>query len=291
MRDLRAEVFQATVEVVRARGYRSPKSWVDLDPEGEYDALHRGTAFYEETDAPTTAPQRSPFTVRQVGAVNRDCLEVAEDLARDGPVPAVLNMTSRQTPGGGVFWGAGAQEENLFRRTNLLWSLYQFADFGREYGVPPSTKGHRYPIPRNSGGIYSPPTAVFRSSEATGYAFLEAPFRVAFVTVPAIREPDVVEREGRPWLAPAMADGTRRKIRAILRIAARHAHADLVLSAFGCGAFRNPPHHVARLFREVLEEPEFDGCFRRVVFAIIDDHNARGEGNYVPFVREFGEYP
>ena len=83
----------------------------------------------------------------------------------------------------------------------------------------------------------------------------------------------------------------RKKIRAILRIATRHAHADLVLSAFGCGAFRNRPHHVARLFRETLGEDEFGGVFRQEVFAIFDDHNAGGrhspDGNYAPFAREF----
>jgi len=86
-----------------------------------------------------------------------------------------------------------------------------------------------------------------------------------------------------------MAAGTRAKIRAILRIAAHHDQVDLVLSAFGCGAFRNPPHHIAMLFREILAEPELTGVFRRVAFAIIDDHNAvhpgSPEGNYLPFER------
>ena len=86
-----------------------------------------------------------------------------------------------------------------------------------------------------------------------------------------------------------MARATQVKIRAILRIAAHHDQADLVLSAFGCGAFRNPPQHMAELFRAVLVEAEFDGVFRRVTFAVIDDHNAfhhaSPEGNYLPFER------
>ena len=66
-----------------------------------------------------------------------------------------------------------------------------------------------------------------------------------------------------------------------------------VLSAFGCGAFQNPPHHVARLFKEVFFEDEFRNRFRLVVFAIMDDHNSwrehNPEGNLLPFLREFEE--
>jgi hypothetical protein len=37
-------------------------------------------------------------------------------------------------------------------------------------------------------------------------------------------------------------------------------------SAFGCGAFCNPPDHMAELFRDVLEE--YRGCFKHICFAI-----------------------
>ena len=97
----------------------------------------------------------------------------------------------------------------------------------------------------------------------------------------------MIERDRRLWLTEEMTRATLVKIRAIFRVAARHEQLDAVLSAFGCGAFRNPPHHVAELFRQVLAEPEFAGVFRRIAFAIIDDrnafHRASPEGNYVPF--------
>ena len=41
----------------------------------------------------------------------------------------------------------------------------------------------------------------------------------------------------------------------------------LLHSAFGCGAFCNPPDHMAELFREVLEK-EYRGCFKHICFAI-----------------------
>lgn len=294
LRALRVEVWRTTVEAVRERGYRCGDLEVDLDPDGHYGELRSGTTFHASGDALAVPPERRGAYATQVEVRNADTLDVARELAAEGETPAVLNMASPRNPGGGVQHGAGAQEENVFRRTNLFHSLFQFVDYGREYGVPPDPAGHRYPIPRESGGLYSPPATVFRSSEATGYAFLIEPSRAAFLTVPAIPDPDVEKgpRDGRVWMTAPHAEATRRKLRALLRIAAHHGSAELVLSAFGCGAFRNPPQHVARLFRETLAEPELAGAFRRVVFAILDDPNAlrpeSPEGNLAPFARELG---
>ena len=88
-----------------------------------------------------------------------------------------------------------------------------------------------------------------------------------------------------------MIEGTKNKMRTILRIGLRHGHDSLVLGALGCGAFCNPPSHIARLFHEVFEEPEFKNKYRLISFAILDDHNAHRahnpEGNYKPFIEEF----
>lgn len=85
----------------------------------------------------------------------------------------------------------------------------------------------------------------------------------------------------------------KRKIRTILRIALDNNHTKLVLGALGCGAFKNPPSHVARLFKEVLEEPEFIGAFEEICFAILDDGNSGRDhnpnGNLKPFADVFGE--
>lgn len=43
---------------------------------------------------------------------------------------------------------------------------------------------------------------------------------------------------------------------------------------------------MARLFKEVLST-EFKGCFKTVVFAIYDDHNAGPGGNVQPFADVF----
>lgn len=80
-----------------------------------------------------------------------------------------------------------------------------------------------------------------------------------------------------------------RKIHAIFAVSLLYGHDTVVLGPLGCGAYRNPPEHVAQIFQHVIQE--YYGCFKRIVFAIIDDHNARlahnPEGNLVPFQRIF----
>jgi len=76
----------------------------------------------------------------------------------------------------------------------------------------------------------------------------------------------------------------------IFDIALIHNHDCIVLSALGCGAYKNPPAHIAQLFYEVLEE-SYRGKFRIIIFAIIDDKNTglehNPEGNLLPFLKQF----
>ena len=106
---------------------------------------------------------------------------------------------------------------------------------------------------------------------------------IVFGSVAAINRPDLTP-DGRlvDWAVVA----TKKKIRSMLRIGLLHGHDAIVLGAWGCGAFRNPPEHMASLFHEVLREPEFAGKYRGVRFAVIEDHNSR-HSNFAPFDREF----
>jgi uncharacterized protein (TIGR02452 family) len=65
----------------------------------------------------------------------------------------------------------------------------------------------------------------------------------------------------------------REKIKCVFRAAAAQGCRRIVLGAFGCGAFGNPPAEVDQLFRRVLlgrdeNRGEFLGCFDEVTFAI-----------------------
>ena len=282
VKELRAKEFRNTVEIVKQRHYVTENGTDYFFPDGS--EMIRKTVFYEHEIHLPEAPQSDTPTVVEVQ--NIDCLYAGVELKKQGYNPAVLNMASRRNPGGGVATGAGAQEETLFRRTNLFRSLYQFAPYAEQYGVKRSR--YQYPLDRNYGGIYTPDALYFRESEQKGYALLDNPVSFSFISVAGMNRPDLTA-DG--MIADHHVEPIKNKIRTIFRIGLLHGHDSLVLGALGCGAFRNPPYHVARLFHEVMEEPEFKNRYSKIIFAILDDHNANHKhnpvGNFRPFAEEF----
>lgn len=282
LRNMRAEVFKHTTFLVQQGYYINEKNQRINFPDAQ--GMVSNTQFYHSPHLAHHIPTINGETIVKVE--NIDCLLVAEKLLAEGYHPAVVNIASRRNPGGGVLTGAGAQEENLFRRSNLFQSLYQFAPFADIYGLRKSK--YQYPLDRNFGGIYTPYATIFRGTEQDGYPLLYEPYRMSFIAVAGINRPALESPER---IASELVEAVKNKIRTIFRIGLLHGHDSLILGALGCGAFRNPPSHIARLFHEVMEEPEFKNKFRLLLFAILDDHNARlkhnPKGNYLPFVREF----
>jgi uncharacterized protein (TIGR02452 family) len=286
-RPVRAKVFQSTLEIVKCGGYQASSGInIKLDDLYNSDAL-RDNVFCEREISLKNAGRQY---VTSYKVVNQDCLAYAKSLQdKDGTDDlCVLNMASAKNPGGGVYGGAGAQEEYLFRCSDYYRFLFQFADPAsfdceKEYGIPHNLR-HSYPLKRNYGGIYSHGVTIFRDTEANGYALLEKPWQVNFVAVAAnnIRK----YMNGRTTIPDKFIPSTLSLIRAILRIAYNNGQLRLVLGAFGCGAFANPPKHMAQLFKQVFDEPEFQGLFKEIHFAIIEDHNSHGQ-NYNAFKEVF----
>ena len=291
LRSLRREVQRGTLLAVRMGGYIALNSHGEpvpvALPTDEMDAGIMGThVFWEGTsrvDPDPPPPADGPFGRTIVNVNERDCLLAAHDMWRSAPLShvAILNMANASTPGGGWLHGSGAQEENLHRRTNLCEHLH-----GPQYrrrGTPGPWSEIRYPLPE-FGGVFSPSVAVLRGCEEAGYPYLAQPWPVSVITCAAYRGPSCVRRpNGQSALAPPSEHGTRRKIRAMLAAARCNGVRRLVLCAFGCGAFRNPPEHIAEIFVQCLTERAMKGYFEEVTFAIIEDHNSPGGGNLRPF--------
>ena len=291
VKELRVQEYRSTIEIVNQGYYTTEDGKRVTFP--TITRMEHETKFYKNefrVDNIPTNEEETKIIVRNV-----DCLEEGVRLCREGYNPAILNMVSRRHPGGGVMLGAGAQEESLFRRTNLFRSLYQFTEYFinhvwyKKYITPVST-GECYPLDRNFGGIYTPGALLFREDEQHGYKLMESPECLSFISVAGMNRPKIKDAT---HIADDLIEGTKNKMRTILRIGLRHGHDSLVLGALGCGAYRNPPSHIAKLFHEVFEEPEFKNKYRLISFAILDDHNTHQaqnpEGNYKPFADEFAE--
>mmetsp|Transcript_25264 Transcript_25264/g.41579 ORF Transcript_25264/g.41579 Transcript_25264/m.41579 type:complete len:383 (+) Transcript_25264:96-1244(+) len=304
-RALRILVQMQTVNaIMRARYHLAPGIYCNIDPKLTpeiifYASDHQYNFFSKSPPAATTTENACEISV-----IKGDCLETALWLRRTDPScnPAVLVMASRSHPGGGFESGAGAQEENLCRRTNLWQALLSVQD-------------QCYPIPEY-GGIYTKNALVIRKGEESGYTFLPQPELISFFNVAAINSPSTEPCKTRPnerRLCKKMVGIYRKKIATMLNIALDQGHDTVVLSAFGCGAYGNPPRHMAEIFKEVLRSPRMDvgidddeknnecgagppiayvRMFRKIVFAIIDDHNAKSPGGNVrPFAEVFDQTP
>ena len=282
-RELRMEVFQNTINLVQKGGYYVNDVFINIPNKLSYEKTEY---FISPNKLNNNFNYQTKYSV-----INADCLETSETLLKAGFNPCVLNLASRQNPGGGVLNGAGAQEENIFRRSNLFLSLYQFASYANEYDLEKHEKS--YPLDRNTGGIYSTDITVFRGSEKNGYCLLKKPYKISIVTVPAISSPNLIKRNEQFYIDDNLVEPTKEKIRTILRIAGKYKHDSLVLGAFGCGAFANPPNHMAELFKEIFLEEEFISKFELIIFSIFEDHNSNKEhnpnGNVLPFLEIFNE--
>lgn len=287
-RPVRAKVFQSTLQIVTNGGYRTT-SGVNIELDKFYNDKALQDNVFCEREISLKDPQK--LFVTDIQVANQDCLAYAKSLLEQDSADdlCVLNMASAKNPGGGVYGGAGAQEEYLFRCSDYYRFLFQYADpasFDCEkvYGIPHNLH-HSYPLKRNFGGVYSHGVTIFRDTEANGYALLETPWKVNFVAVAA----NNIRRymNGRTTIPDKFIPSTLSLIRTILRIAYNNGQRRLVLGAFGCGAFANPPGHMAQLFKQVFEEPEFQGLFREIHFAIIEDHNSHGR-NVNAFKEVFG---
>lgn len=204
--------------------------------------------------------------------INEDILSCAERLCENGEKVAVINMACDSRPGGGVHWGAGAQEENLYRRTDMCARIQEFREL-------------HYPL--QGAALVTRNVTLLRGREEDGYPFIRRGWQVTVVSCAAPRNPRLKKSGG--YMDEPVAQQMRQSIRNLLT-AFHYADCDTVLlSAFGCGAYQNPPDGVARLFREELGRISL----KRVVFCIKEDHNTgyawNLSGNLEPFKTRFPE--
>lgn len=296
MRKAGKEVYQANAEIFQA--WKDGAADIDF---GDRQAFLDNTKLY--TTAYTVADQGKTYPTTQTGCINADCVDVAQYLMEQGYDPAILNLASAKSPGGGYHEGYAAQEESLCHSSNLSLSLYQYGSSSykhiRESGVPTKTPG--YPLDRNFGGIYTPDVTFFRHGRTKFFAMRYTVFACDVITVAALSFNGRTQFSGVEEITFRAADGgftpegeavMRNKIRTIFRMGVEHGKDALVLGAFGCGAYKLPAPDVVRLFRQVMDEPEFAGKFRVLVFAILESTRKPNglNGNFAPFYQEFGTY-
>ena len=176
----------------------------------------------------------------------------------------VLNFASATNPGGGVVWGSTAQEECLCRCSTLYANLTSQKVWELFYEAHREQHNQLY----NDDCIYTPDVVVFKTD--TRDPQLMHPDDWWDVNVITCAAPNLrPDRNGNMQVRISnqeLYDLHVKRMRRILNIAAIKENAVVILGAYGCGAFRNPPGIVASALRHVVEE--FHYHFRVIEFAV-----------------------
>ncbi|MCH3915962.1 MAG: TIGR02452 family protein [Spirochaetia bacterium] len=270
-----SEIWLADYEnAVREKDWQSKAKLLKAVFASTLVAIREGNMLPASPSLMIKGPLKLPFSEEhktKIHVVREDCLAAARKLRNRYTHVAVLNMASPVHAGGGVKEGSGAQEEYLCRCSNYYPSLIELQD--------------QYPLDARYGGIFTGNVTVFRDTQAHGYRMLDTPFSIDIIAVAAMDHPLLLP-DGR--YAPDAQVLTERKIRTIFDIALSHGEQALVLEAFGCGVFANPPYAMARAFGNVLKEKPYHTAFEEIVFAILEDANSPAGGNFLPFEEILG---
>ena len=195
-----------------------------------------------------------PTRRMNISVVNDGTVNAGHRLARDCGKTAILNFADALVPGGLVLTGATTQEENICRCSNLYASITTKTAKKRYYDV-----NNKYISKYNRHGVYTDnliysKDVLFFKDDAN-YLDVE-PYHMDVITCPApscklsmYAEYNVIVNRIEQIIKSAIVNGVK----------------NIVLGAWGCGAFGQDPYVVAEGFRQaLLKYPLFDN----VVFAI-----------------------
>ena len=243
------QAAKESIRITAERKYETGGQTVLL-PEHDY------TAVTVITPADGNALLREPIPAQKTMCRFSVTTESSFGAAARFQNPLVMNYANAHHAGGGFLLGANAQEEALCRCSTLYASIKsdKAAEMYRYNNTHLSSTESDYMLLTQNA-------AVFRNDQL---ALLAKPFPVGVITAPA------PNKRGAAVFASAktVQETFLRRIRIILRIAAKYGYRDLILGAWGCGAFGNDPEHVAKAFRTALTENGMGTLFDNAVFAI-----------------------
>lgn len=188
----------------------------------------------------------------------------------------VLNFASATNPGGGVAKGSNAQEEAICRCSTLYPCISdsrvvsQFHDKHRR-----ELKAGRLNALYTDDCVYTPRVTVFREDTDTPKILSEEFWYE--VDVISCAAPNLRSRPSNAMNPDSGSNAVsikpsellelhKRRTSRILDILKKYGAEVVILGAFGCGAFQNPPDVVARAMRETVKKYQYS--FKTIEFAV-----------------------
>ena len=176
----------------------------------------------------------------------------------------VLNFASAKNPGGGVFSGARSQEESICRASTLYPCL------NTEFLNDNYYSYHKYQKKDYSDRIiYIPNVLVFKSDTDVYSQMLEENkwYNIDVISCAAHNQRAYkLDHENLKKLVYS-------RLKAIIECGVENNVDNLILGAYGCGAFGNDPQLVSKIFKNILIDEEYYKYFLKVHFAIFTMSN------------------
>ncbi len=194
-----------------------------------------------------------------------DSMEAAAKLEK----PLVMNFANAHVPGGGFLSGAVAQEECLCRESTLYASIS--SDKAAEMY---EYNNHQNSPVDSDYMLLSPCVAVFRNPDLK---YLIEPYEVAVMTVAAPNRNGAAKKVPKDELHNTLLY----RINYFLLECIKHGYRNLVLGAWGCGAFGNDPKEVASIFYVLLKDQSYAAYFENIIFTFKNDEKKRDVFEYV----------
>jgi uncharacterized protein (TIGR02452 family) len=238
----------------------------------------------EEIELPE-APNRTCATIIS----KKRSFEAAAEYAREGKKVCVLNFASATNPGGGVTRGSSAQEECLCRCSTLYPCLREDALWKKFYLPHRNARNPLY----NNDCIYTPGVYVCKSDISFPERIEKKDwYQVDVLTcaAPNLRRvpSNLVNPNAGDIVTDLEVDELQelhlQRVDRIFQVAAENGAEVLILGAFGCGAFCNPPEVVAKAFKTI--QKKYERYFDVIEYAVFCGRQETR--NYDTFVETFG---
>lgn len=201
---------------------------------------------------------------------------------------SVLNFASATNPGGGVTKGASAQEECLCR-VSTLYKCISASEITEAFHKKHwrALKTGEMDSFYNDDCIQTCNVTVFKSDTAKTVLLPEKDWfdvDVISCAAPNLRRMSQHDKQWKKNVTDQeLLDIYKKRINRVLDIA-RYAKSEVViLGAFGCGAFANPPELVAKAMHASIDEHKYD--FETIELTIYCP--LRDTSNYEVFAKEF----
>jgi len=251
-------VEKETLNILHNKQYMNLRGeLVDISKQLDYAIEHTKILSPEELDMSAeilnSTDNESPSINTTIEVVNEKTNQAAKRLLDNGKNNIViLNFANGHTPGGGFLGGATAQEETLCKCSGLYECLRNKPKYY-------CTNIVEYPEYCNHDIIYSPNVPFFRTDDMK---LVDQPYLLSVISSPApnlfrIKNPDY----------RLIHKLIQQRIEYILLTAHVNNHKNIILGAWGCGAFGNNAQQIANIFKRTIEDMNW---FKHVCYAVYD---------------------